>query len=945
MDTTNLIADFCNYIEYNTSISMSKETTDEEYKDEGYLIYRYKSESNILRFIDAGNSTLFNNVLFILPQGDNKDYHKLEIIDEYFKCESSHIFIIDTKDFKNKMVIDDLSNISVITPNDLFDILINLSEYFNKLDNEKEFENIETDYVNRRVEFLNDPDKLSKCNAKCFNDTLINCWLTKTEINFPVLVLGDRGIGKTWSLRYFLNKQNLNHLNLEVVKETERKNSERTKKKNDAKDYKWKHPPVIYVNLGEISKSSIKLNSIEANIINHISELYDISFLGNGFNWSIWDALLKLGHIVLVLDGFDEISKRLNNEILSYYLNDIISYTKDYKRVIIASRINQFNSYKEIEKYFTQESVIKPLFYKNFNILKLKEFDTNEIKELTSKYKNDVEENHFIELLEMNKKTNNETITREIKSLSSNPAFLSSFIVLIQSDLPLIKVFAESINKAFIEFNMQKSKALKYIKEIVDGIPTRVPLRTTKKINYVRDIAWFLFEHNYIGLTKQRFTDFIQQSDKEIVDVDAFYNDIKCQTVFTSISQDVEMYSFLTEGLYCFFIGKYISDLLKSERELDFQKGLRILGLYNFNSNNNKFGKEILDFISEFIKESNEEFNKKLRNIDFKQVKYRFLFFNIKFINGYNDQQEDHWNKLNTYLAKQYTVLNEKFVLIIPNNNINLNTNKDENIPPLFIKRTEVTNEEFLDFLENGKSNLGNNLWKRNNLKVKKNLFSEIINEYHLLFWKNGIIPDELRGHPVVYISWFAAASYCNWLSYKDGIDPYYKFKNDNNNTRFKEIQRNYNSGYRLPNISEWEYVAREGNYNIKYPWDKFLISKVLQSEKNEITSEGIKLRHKLLDNKVNSIPVMSDNPDIFGTYGTMGNVREWVDKIRDNKTISVNEKMPIKGATWILGEDRFKYEEQGDVYAENTNFDVGFRVSRSLSTDEINILKKSNIL
>ena len=327
----------------------------------------------------------------------------------------------------------------------------------------------------------------------------------------------------------------------------------------------------------------------------------------------------------------------------------------------------------------------------------------------------------------MNKKTNGETLAKEIRNLSSNPAFLNSFVFLVQKDLPLIKVFEESVNKAFIEFNINKSKALTYIKEIIDGKPTRLLLRASNKINYVRDIAWFLFEHNYDGLTKDIFADFIQQNDKEIVEFDAFYNDIKCQTVFTSILQDEEMYSFLTGGLYYFFIGKYISDLLKSEQESEFLKGLSILGLYDFNSINIKFGKEILDFISEFIKERKKEFYNKLEKIDFKQVKYRFLISNIKHIlTGYLDQQKDYWSNLNTYLDEKYTILNEKFVLIIPNNKIIQKTNHGVKIQPFFIKKTEVTNEEFLNFLENGKSKLDNNLWRRNNIKVKKNIFSEL---------------------------------------------------------------------------------------------------------------------------------------------------------------------------------------------------------------------------
>ncbi len=928
MNTLTNIIDFMDRIESNTSINLSKETTDEEVDNStGYFLYQYESNSNLFSYLNQSSKKIeiYKNLLFIIPQERNSDYHKLDIVNEYYETKFSQIFILDTKSYKEKMNLDKYLNLSIITPNDLFDIFINLSNYFEKIKNDEDFERIELEYINRKIDYLNDPDELSACNSEHFSDVLINCWLKKSLINFPILVIGDRGVGKTWCVKHFLKNQNSKHRNINPLNI-----------KSNNSDSKWVNPPVVYINLGNISRSTIKLNSIEENIINHVSELYEISFLGSGFNWEIWDLMLKMGNIVLLLDGFDEISKRLNKEILTYYLNDIISFSKNYQRIIIATRINQFNSYNELERYFTHNAKMKPLFYRNYNILKIKDFDQNAIDELTNKLNVNQKEFQFSSLKDLNKRTDDVTLIEEIHNLSKNPAFFNSFTNLLSVELPLIKIFEESINNAFIEFNISKNKAINYLSAIKDGKPKIIPLSARKKLNYICDISWFLFEHNYDGLTKNRFNDWIQNKDK-IIEIDAFYNDIKCQTVFTSKSKDEEKFIFLTEGLKCFFIGKYLADLINAEDQKKFNEGLRIFGLYNFYGNYLKNGKEILDFVSEFLKDKTRNLLSRIKEINLKQAKYRFLVSNLKYILADAYSPEDSWFDFNNHLENKYTILNNKFVLIIP-----INKRENKNIDSFFIKKTEVTNNEFEHFLKDNKSGLDTSLWKRSNITKEKNKFKDILNDYHLLYWKDGRMPDGFKEHPVVYISWFAAAYYCNWLSIQEKIDTYYKFTFKNG--KFIQVVKNKNSGgFRLPSNIEWDYVAREGNYSIKYPWDKYTNLKDSQSSETELTSEGINLRSKLLDNKVNSLPVMSDNPDNFGTYGTMGNVREWVDRNEkdEDEFIRTKKKMPIKGATWLLGEDGFDFDHLGEVYAENTNFDVGFRVARSLTTEESNILKK----
>ena len=60
---------------------------------------------------------------------------------------------------------------------------------------------------------------------------------------------------------------------------------------------------------------------------------------------------------------------------------------------------------------------------------------------------------------------------------------------------------------------------------------------------------------------------------------------------------------------------------------------------------------------------------------------------------------------------------------------------------------------------------------------------------------------------PVNNISWFEAATFCNWLSKKENLEEFYIFKKN------KLIDFNSSSnGYRLLTEAEWEWLSRKAN-------------------------------------------------------------------------------------------------------------------------------------
>ncbi len=190
---------------------------------------------------------------------------------------------------------------------------------------------------------------------------------------------------------------------------------------------------------------------------------------------------------------------------------------------------------------------------------------------------------------------------------------------------------------------------------------------------------------------------------------------------------------------------------------------------------------------------------------------------------------------------------------------------------------------------------------------------------------------------PVAGISWQQAASFCNWLSRREGLPPFYREN--------QGIIIGFNPGsigYRLPSEAEWAFAARvEGDTLRRFAWgDDFppsaVVSNVADNTSALVTG---RILNGYTDQFVVSAPVGSFPPNHRGLHDMGGNVAEWVHDGYQipsaNAELSIDplgsqrgDNYTIRGGSWALSrlsELRLTFRD----YGERGRDDLGFRIAR----------------
>ncbi|MBL0708505.1 MAG: SUMF1/EgtB/PvdO family nonheme iron enzyme [Sulfurimonas sp.] len=209
-----------------------------------------------------------------------------------------------------------------------------------------------------------------------------------------------------------------------------------------------------------------------------------------------------------------------------------------------------------------------------------------------------------------------------------------------------------------------------------------------------------------------------------------------------------------------------------------------------------------------------------------------------------------------------------------------------------YIGKYEVTNKEFVKFLNN--SNINSN-WLEDRSQDSDSRIIKSSNSYS--------VEAGYENHPVVEVSWYGAKAYTKWLSKKTG------------------------KTYRLPTEAEWEYVARAGT-TTKYSFG------------DSSNSLGSYVWYASNGNfKTHQIGLKKPNP--WGIYDIYGNVWEWCEDwyINNYKNTPRNgssynnkkSKKVVRGGSWVNSSDLLRSANRNWVNPDAMHYSIGFRLLREL--------------
>jgi sulfatase modifying factor 1 len=155
---------------------------------------------------------------------------------------------------------------------------------------------------------------------------------------------------------------------------------------------------------------------------------------------------------------------------------------------------------------------------------------------------------------------------------------------------------------------------------------------------------------------------------------------------------------------------------------------------------------------------------------------------------------------------------------------------------------------------------------------------------------------DARADHPVTHVSWSDASAYAAW------------------------------AGKRLPTEAEWEYAARGGLVQQRFPWGD---EREPDGEHRMNVWQGdFPSLNTLDDGYAGTAPVRSYPPNGFGLYEMTGNVWEWTKSPFD----ATGETRTMRGGSYLCHEsycNRYRVDARSANTPDSSTGNLGFRCVR----------------
>ncbi|HPS54642.1 MAG TPA: formylglycine-generating enzyme family protein [Sedimentisphaerales bacterium] len=261
-----------------------------------------------------------------------------------------------------------------------------------------------------------------------------------------------------------------------------------------------------------------------------------------------------------------------------------------------------------------------------------------------------------------------------------------------------------------------------------------------------------------------------------------------------------------------------------------------------------------------------------------------------------------------------------------------------------YIGKNPVTNQQYCDYLN---ASLGKTIYissgqvfgSQNNLLYFVTHACDVSSQ--IIYSDNKFTPTEkmkrdMANYPVIEVTWYGAAAYCNWKSLQQNLQQCYDPV-----TYDCDLSKN---GYHLPTEAQWEYAARGGLTDKRFPWGNEISHEQanyysMNSYKYDI-SRTKEYHPDWFDWVFPYIsPVGSFPPNGFGIYDTSGNAWQWCNDRYSNNYYSNsplnNPSGPetgnyrvVRGGGWSNQAIDCRVASRFESYPDNKFPDYGFRIA-----------------
>lgn len=185
------------------------------------------------------------------------------------------------------------------------------------------------------------------------------------------------------------------------------------------------------------------------------------------------------------------------------------------------------------------------------------------------------------------------------------------------------------------------------------------------------------------------------------------------------------------------------------------------------------------------------------------------------------------------------------------------------------------------------------------------------------------VVESGYEQHPVLEISWYGAAAYCNWRSEMDALTPCYDTSTWDCNFAA--------GGFRLPTEAEWEKAARGSSDERTYTW-------------GEDAPTCGRVNARVIDFCVGGTSPVGSYPTGVSPYGLFdmaGNLWEWcndwyaaayysVSPATDPQGPTSGSTRVRRGGSWNSPVSGLRLAQRKDTSPANSVNNIGFRVARS---------------